>query len=76
MMRSLAWGLAAALLLAPVGTRAEEPPGWVRFSEVMSELSKQPEFVEALLERLGRDPAAGGILGPENIKRFREIVLG
>jgi hypothetical protein len=42
----------------------------------MQELSKDPAFVDALLERLGRDPRAGGILGPENLRRLREIILG
>jgi hypothetical protein len=32
--------------------------------------------VEALYKRLGRDPKAGGILGPEEIKRLRELILG
>jgi hypothetical protein len=42
----------------------------------MSELSQNPDFVEALYKRLGRDPKAGGILGPEEIKRLRELILG
>jgi len=75
-MRARALGVAVAVVLCAATARAEAEPDWVLFSEVMTELSKQPEFVEALLERLGRDPAAGGILGPENIKKFRELVLG
>jgi hypothetical protein len=75
-MRLRALGFAVAVVLCAATARAEAEPDWVLFSEVMTELSKQPEFVEALLERLGRDPAAGGILGPENIKKFRELVLG
>jgi hypothetical protein len=69
-------GVAVAVALCSLPVRAQDDADWVRFSQVMTELSRQPEFVEALLERLGRDPAAGGILGPENIKRFRELVLG
>ncbi|MHA7062160.1 hypothetical protein [Azospirillum argentinense] len=42
----------------------------------MSELARNPEFVEALYRRLGRDPKAGGILGPDEIKRLREMILG
>lgn len=49
---------------------------WLPLSQVMSELSRNPDFVEALYERLGRDPRAGGILGPEEIKRLRELILG
>jgi hypothetical protein len=75
-MRMRALGVAIAVVLFVASAQAETEADWVPFSQVMTQLSKQPEFVEALLERLGRDPAAGGILGPENIKRFREIVLG
>ncbi len=75
-MRVRALSVAVAVALCAATARAASEPDWVPFSEVMTQLSKQPEFVEALLERLGRDPAAGGILGPENIKKFRELVLG
>ena len=44
--------------------------------KVISELSQNPDFVEALYKRLGRDPKAGGILGPDEIKRLRELILG
>jgi hypothetical protein len=54
---------------------ADEPP-WLPVSKVMSELSQNPDFVEALYKRLGRDPKAGGILGPDEIKRLRELILG
>jgi hypothetical protein len=60
--------LAAAALLA-----AKEP---YRFSAVMSELSANPQFVEAFLDRLDRNPAAGGILGPEQVKRLRDFIFG
>ncbi|EWY36314.1 hypothetical protein N825_28640 [Skermanella stibiiresistens SB22] len=49
---------------------------WLPVSQVMSELSANPDFVEALYRRLGHDPKAGGILGPEEIKRLRELILG
>ena len=55
--------------------RADEAP-WLPVSQVMAELARNPEFVEALYRRLGRDPKAGGILGPDEIKRLREMILG
>ncbi|NUB09804.1 hypothetical protein FW320_27045 [Azospirillum sp. Vi22] len=55
--------------------RADEAP-WLPVSQVMSELARNPEFVEALYRRLGRNPKAGGILGPDEIKRLREMILG
>jgi hypothetical protein len=71
---SLALFMGAVLLCcAPV--LANEAP-WLPVSRVMSELSRNPDFVEALYKRLGRDPKAGGILGPEEIKRLRELILG
>ena len=57
-MRLRAACLAVVVALCAAPLRAQEDADWVRFSVVMTELSKQPEFVEALLERLGRDPAA------------------
>jgi hypothetical protein len=63
------------LLLCREPVLADEPP-WLPVSEVMSELSQNPDFVEALYKRLGRDPKAGGILGPDEIKRLRELILG
>lgn len=70
-MRGIA--LAAGLtLLAPA--QVPEPP-W-QFSEVMRELSADPRFVESFLARLDRNPAAGVLLGPENVKRLREILFG
>lgn len=42
----------------------------------MQELSKDPAFVEALLAKLDRDPRAGGMLGPENLARLRELIFG
>ncbi|WP_137140791.1 hypothetical protein [Azospirillum brasilense] len=55
--------------------RADEAP-WLPVSQVMAELARNPDFVEALYRRLGRDPKAGGILGPDEIKRLREMILG
>ena len=49
---------------------------WLPVSQVMSELSQNPDFVAALYTRLGRNPKAGGILGPDEIKRLRELILG
>lgn len=74
--------LAAALpicVLALLPARAEDPPAdslWFPFSRVMSDLSRNEEFMHALVERIGTDPRAGGILGPEHVRRFREIILG
>jgi len=66
---------AVFLLRAFAPVEAEEVR-WVRLSAVMSELSAEPAFVDRFLKRLGRDPDAGGILGPDEIKRLREAILG
>ncbi|HEX7074536.1 MAG TPA: hypothetical protein VF226_10890 [Hyphomicrobiaceae bacterium] len=66
---------AVFLLLIPTVEGAEKVR-WVRLSAVMSELSNEPGFVDGLLRRLGHDPDAGGILGPDEIKRLREAILG
>lgn len=66
-------------LLCPAPSRADpraDQAPWLPVSQVMSELARNPEFVEALYRRLGRDPKAGGILGPDEIKRLREMILG
>ncbi|CAO3420831.1 hypothetical protein [Azospirillum argentinense] len=55
--------------------RTDQAP-WLPVSQVMAELARNPEFVEALYRRLGRNPKAGGILGPDEIKRLREMILG
>jgi hypothetical protein len=65
----------AGMMVCRVPLLADEPP-WVPVSKVISELSQNPDFVEALYKRLGRDPKAGGILGPDEIKRLRELILG
>jgi hypothetical protein len=65
----------AGMLVCRAPPLADEAP-WLPVSKVMSELSHNPDFVEALYKRLGRDPRAGGILGPDEIKRLRELILG
>ncbi|CAO3456517.1 hypothetical protein [Azospirillum argentinense] len=65
----------SAALLCSASLRADEAP-WLPVSQVMSELARNPDFVEALYRRLGRNPKAGGILGPDEIKRLREMILG
>jgi hypothetical protein len=65
----------AGMLVCHAPLLADEPP-WLPVSKVISELSQNPDFVEALYKRLGRDPKAGGILGPDEIKRLRELILG
>ena len=65
----------AGMLVCRAPLLAEEPP-WLPVSKVISELSQNPDFVEALYKRLGHDPKAGGILGPDEIKRLRELILG
>ena len=59
----------AGMLVCRAPLLAEEAP-WLPVSKVISELSQNPDFVEALYKRLGRDPKAGGILGPDEIKRW------
>ena len=65
----------AGMLVCHAPLLADEPP-WLPVSKVISELSQNPDFVEALYKRLGHDPKAGGILGPDEIKRLRELILG
>src|SRR3954452_14791485 len=67
--------LLTGMLMCRAPLLADEPP-WLPVSKVISELSQNPDFVEALYKRLGRDPKAGGILGPDEIKRLRELILG
>jgi len=74
--------LAATALVACAGASlADAPPappapGYLLASTVMQELSQDPAFVDGLLEKLGHDPRAGGILGPENLRRLRALILG
>src|SRR4051794_1679196 len=65
----------AGMLVCRAPLLADEPP-WLPVSKVVAELSQNPDFVEALYKRLGRNPKAGGILGPDEIKRLRELILG
>src|SRR3954452_6532513 len=67
--------LLTGMLMCRAPLLADEAP-WLPVSQVMSELSQNPDFVEALYKHLGRNPKAGGILGPEEIKRLRELILG
>jgi hypothetical protein len=81
MTRRPAFVIALLLGLVPVALAAAEtpdrtPPPWLRLSEVMTELSADPAFVEAVLQRLGRNPDAGGLLGPAQIRRLRTLILG
>ncbi|HWL69009.1 MAG TPA: hypothetical protein VNS22_11565 [Geminicoccus sp.] len=81
MIRRLAFLTALLLVLAQAalsaaGTTDRTPPPWMRLSEVMTELSVDPAFVAAVLQRLGRDPDAGGLLGPDQIRRLRILILG
>jgi hypothetical protein len=68
--------LATALLGTAAALAADPEPRFVPFSRVVAELSQKPGFVDALLEKLGRNPSAGGVLGPEQIKKLRELILG
>ena len=68
--------LAATLLSASSALAADPEPRFVPFSRVVAELSQKPGFVDALLEKLGRNPSAGGVLGPEQVKKLRELILG
>ena len=65
----------AGFLLNPAPLPADKPPA-LPLSQVMAELSRNPAFVEAVYTRLGHHPKAGGILGPDEIKRLRELILG
>ncbi|MGR0186172.1 hypothetical protein [Azospirillum aestuarii] len=80
MMAGLARAVSAlvlsGILLCSASLRSDEAPPWLPVSQVMSELAQNPDFVEALYRRLGRNPKAGGILGPDEIKRLREMILG
>src|SRR3954464_1305391 len=67
--------LLIGMLMCRAPLLADEAP-WLPVSQVMSELSQNPAFLESLYKRLGRDPKAGGILGPDEIKRLRELILG
>jgi len=67
--------LLIGMLMCRAPLLADEAP-WLPVSQVMSELSQNPDFVAALYTRLGRNPKAGGILGPDEIKRLRELILG
>lgn len=65
-----------ALVLAAAAISAQMLPESVPLSRVMDELSQRPEVREEFFRRLDLDPQAGGILGPEQLRRLRELVLG
>ena len=67
---------AATTLARGASDGTDEPRHFVPFSRVVAELSRQPGSVDALLARMGRDPAAGGILGREQIEKLRQLILG
>ncbi len=48
---------------------------FLKFSKVMSELSKNQDFVDALMNRIGRNPNAGGILGPEELQLLKTLIF-
>jgi hypothetical protein len=48
---------------------------FVKFSKVMSELSRNQDFVNALMARVGRNPNAGGILGPEELQLLKSLIF-
>ena len=66
---------AALLLCMAAGARGDQPL-WLPFSYVMSEVSHEPGFVDAVLEKLGRDPRAPGILGPKLLGKLKSLLLG
>jgi hypothetical protein len=75
-VRGFFHGLFLAGMLACRAPLLADEVSWLPVSKVMAELSQNPDFVEALYKRLGRDPKAGGILEPDEIKRLRELILG
>ncbi len=48
---------------------------FVKFSKVMSDLSKNQEFMDVLMAKIGRNPNAGGLLGPEEIQLLKKIIF-
>jgi pimeloyl-ACP methyl ester carboxylesterase len=48
---------------------------FVKFSKVMSELSKNKEFIDTLMARIGRNPNAGGLIGPQEIQIIKQIIF-
>lgn len=68
--------VAAMLLGAPAPAQDAGSPSWIPLSAVMSELSQDPAFVDTVLRRLGQNPDDGGVIGPTQIRRLRELILG
>lgn len=67
---------AGLLLCFATAVRGGDQPLWLSFSHVMDEVSHEPGFVDAVLEKLGRDPRAPGILGPKVLGKLRSLLLG
>lgn len=63
-------------LLATALAGAQDLPNTIPLSKLMDELSQRPEVREEFFRRLDLSPASGGILGQEQIRRLRELVLG
>ncbi len=58
------------------GTANESPKNTLlRLSKVMSDLSKDQEFVDGLLSKMGHDPNAGGILGPDELQLLKKLIF-
>jgi hypothetical protein len=77
-LRVGAIGIAVALISlasmpAPAPANERETEG-LRFPELMRELARNPDFVEAVIERLGRSPASSAMLGPLHADRLRELI--
>ncbi|HBC88021.1 MAG TPA: hypothetical protein DCZ94_13805 [Lentisphaeria bacterium] len=48
---------------------------YVKFSKVMLALSNNQEFMERLMNGIGRDPDAGGVLGPEELQLLKKLIF-
>ena len=63
--------LAAALALPLAAATGEDT---LRFSEMMRRLSRDPAFVERVIQQLGRSPASSAMLGPADQERLRQLI--
>ncbi|MCX5794715.1 MAG: hypothetical protein NTY77_04380 [Elusimicrobia bacterium] len=66
--------LLLAILLSPSAHAVEQDTPWLRFSEMMRQLSRDPVFVETVIRHLGRGPAASAMLGPADRERLRALI--
>lgn len=55
--------------------KVDSGSGFIKFSKVMSDLSKNQDFVDALMNRIGHNPDAGGIMGPEEIQLLKTLIF-